>query len=382
MSSEVAATSTGITVTELIDAFLLECDREYPPREGKRNTELACIESALFSLHRLYGPTLAEAFKPVCLDTVVRDYIARGFCRKMVNRYLSYCKRLFKWGVRHEHISGETFYKLLTVEGLRKGRSSARDNPQVHPVEEAIVEATLSYLSEEVAAMVRLQLLTGMRSGEVTRLRPCDLDRSGVVWRYSLEKHKTAHHGIMRQVPLGPKAQAIITPFLTADPMAYLFSPARAEAKRRAKMHEQRRTPLSCGNVPGSNRKERPRRVPGERYDSDSYGKAIRRGCQKAFPFPQTLLPDTRQWKSDRKANFIAVNGQETFDAHHAKVMEWYKRHFWHPHQLRHTASTRVARTFGEIASQNLLGHSSLKTTAIYTERDWRKAEEVMAAVG
>jgi site-specific recombinase XerC len=37
---------------------------------------------------------------------------------------------------------------------------------------------------------------------------------------------------------------------------------------------------------------------------------------------------------------------------------------------------------FGEIASQNLLGHSSLKTTAIYTERDWDQAARVMAQIG
>jgi len=287
---------------------------------------------------------------------------------------------VFKWGVKRDLVTGETYYKLTTVSGLRKGRCNAKDNPAVRPVSEALVEATLPYLSEELAAIARLQLLTGMRSDEVARMRERDLERTGPVWRYALEKHKTAHHGISRQVPIGPKAQAIIKPFLTDDPEAYLFSPARAEAKRRAAMHEQRKTPLSCGNVPGSNRKAKPQRTPGERYDSNAYGKAVRRACRKAFRVPDELRPDTSMWKT--KFRYIEEHGQEAFEAHHAKVMAWYEQHFWHPHQLRHTASTRVARTFGEIASQNLLGHTTLKTTAIYTERNWKQAEEVMAVMG
>lgn len=75
----------GTTVTELVDAYLAEAEREYPPRDGKRNSELASIESALFSLNKLYGPTPANQVKPVYLETVMQDYVARGFCRKMVS---------------------------------------------------------------------------------------------------------------------------------------------------------------------------------------------------------------------------------------------------------------------------------------------------------
>jgi hypothetical protein len=147
-------------------------------------------------------------------------------------------------------------------------------------------------------------------------------------------------------------------------------------------MHEQRKTPLSCGNVPGSNRKAKPQRLPGDRYDSNAYGKAIHRACCRAFKLPEALRPDTRRWNDQRKAKYVAEHGQEAFDKHHAQVVAWFERHYWHPHQLRHTASTRVARMFGEIASQNLLGHSTLNTTAIYTERDWDQAARVMAQIG
>jgi len=134
--------------------------------------------------------------------------------------------------------------------------------------------------------------------------------------------------------------------------------------------------------VPGSNRKAAPRRTAGDRYHADTYGRAIYRACRKAFPFPAKMAPDTSAWDDARKAAYVRAHGQEAFDRHHAEVTAWYERHRWHPHRLRHTTSTRVARQFGEIASQTLLGHTTLKTTVIYTERDWSQAEKVMAAVG
>jgi hypothetical protein len=69
---------------QLIEAFLTECEREYPPRNGNRNSELACIESALASLSTLYGPSPANGVEPLHLENVMKHYIGRGFCRKMV----------------------------------------------------------------------------------------------------------------------------------------------------------------------------------------------------------------------------------------------------------------------------------------------------------
>ena len=67
----------------------------------------------------------------------------------------------------------------------------------------------------------------------------------------------------------------MIRPFLKSDLDAYLFSPADAEIERRAKLHAKRKTPLSCGNRPGTNWGRKPKRVPKERYTSDSYRRAV-----------------------------------------------------------------------------------------------------------
>ena len=95
-------------------------------------------------------------------------------------------------------------------------------------------------------------------------MRPCDVDRSGDVWVYRPQSHKTAHHGHSRAVMIGPKAQAVLLRYLARDAEANCFRPCDSEAKRRAAAHAARKTPTSCGNIPGSNRKRKPCKGPGE----------------------------------------------------------------------------------------------------------------------
>ena len=47
------------------------------------------------------------------------------------------------------------------------------------------------------------------------------------------------------------------------------FSPIESEKARLAELHANCKTPLSCGNRPGTNRKKRPKRKARDRYDVD-----------------------------------------------------------------------------------------------------------------
>ena len=76
------------------------------------------------------------------------------------------------------------------------------------------MELTLPYVAPQVAAMIRLQLLTGMRPGEVLCMTPRDIDQSGDIWIYEPEKHKNRWRGHRRLIPLGPQTQELIAPFL------------------------------------------------------------------------------------------------------------------------------------------------------------------------
>ena len=56
-----------------------------------------------------------------------------------------------------------------------------------------------------------------MRSGEVVNMHGCDLDMTGDTWEYRPSEHKTQHHHEEKVIPLGPRAQRIIRPFLKPD---------------------------------------------------------------------------------------------------------------------------------------------------------------------
>jgi integrase len=152
-------------------------------------------------------------------------------------------------------------------------------------VAEAFVRKVLPFLPPAVAAMVELQILTGMRSGEVVLMRGRDLNMGGpTVWQYRPAHHKTAHHGHDRVIDLGPRAQAILRPWLKADLEAYLFSPRDAEAARNGARREGRRsilTPSARARRLRADRRRR-RRPPAERYTSASYRRAIARGIERA----------------------------------------------------------------------------------------------------
>jgi integrase len=167
-----------------------------------------------------------------------------------------------------------------------------------------------------------------------------DLDRSGDVWTYRPESHKTQHHGKERVIYLGPQAQAVLLRYLARDPAVYCFRPCDSEAKRLATRNAARKVPLSCGNRPGSNRVRKPKRSAGDRYSVASYRQAIRRGCDKA------------------------------------KVARWSGL------QLRHTAATAIRREFGLEAAQVALGHAQANVTQVYAERDFALAARVAKEVG
>jgi len=111
-------------------------------------------------------------------------------------------------------------------------------------VPEAHIDAVQPFVSRQVWALIRLQLLTGARAGELVKLRPLDLDTSGErVWTATLDHHKTAHQGRDRIIYFGPQAQAVIGELLTGRPLdAYLFSPIEAPHERHHKAPTHRRT--------------------------------------------------------------------------------------------------------------------------------------------
>ncbi len=328
-----------VTVTEVIVAYT-EFATGYYRKDGKPTNEVRMVKSALKIVRALYGRTKATEFGPLALKACRGEMIRKGWCRSHTNKQTDRVKRMFKWATSEELIPGSVYESLRCVVGLRRGRTEAREGRKVQPISDADVQATLEHLPAVVADMVRLQRLTGARPGEICDIRPCDINRTGDVWEYVPESHKTQHHGRPRVIFVGTRGQQILLPYLLRAADAYCFSPTEADGKRRAAQHERRTTPLSCGNRPGTNRRRTPRRTPGQRYSSLTYGQAVRRAAQKAE---------------------VAT---------------------WSPHRIRHTFATEVRKSFGLEAVQVCLGHSKAAVSEIYAERDFAKAANVARQIG
>src|SRR5690606_17920504 len=118
--------------------------------------------------------------------------------------------------------------------------------------------------------------------GEISTMKPGLVDTSGDVWQYVPEDHKTKHQGKQRIIFIGPRAQAVLMPYLLRPADQHCFRPCDSEKRRRRELHEQRKTPLHHGNRPGTNRKRKPEHKPGEVYSKDSLNKAVRRAVEKA----------------------------------------------------------------------------------------------------
>ena len=376
----------SITINEIVLEYSRWASEYYSP------SEYSNIKAALRLLRRLFGATSGGEFGPNRLR-LVRDEMIRGdrdevpprnpWTRVHVNGQVHRIGALFKWAASHEMLPVAVYQQLKTVTALRRGRTSARETDPVLPVPVEDVDAVRPFLSRQVRALVDLQLLTGARGGELFNLRAVDIrmdDASGV-WTIEPTDHKTAHHGHTRTIYLGPKAQAVIRPFLIGRAVdAYLFSPAEAERERRAEAHANRKTPLSCGNRPGTNRTKSPRRAPGDHYDAASYRRAIARAADQAFTPPAYLCPralDNGKVESG-KAFMSRLSSEQK-----AELRRWRREHRWHPHQLRHTAATLIRREFGLEAARIAMGHSSaLVTDAVYAERDQDRIRDIMRKIG
>ncbi len=283
---------TGLSVNEVLERWVSESG--VPVDDNTR--------TAVRTTRLLFGTLPATDFGPKRLALVRDSLVATGtMCRSTVNRRVAIIKRAFRWAAAQELVPASVWHALNSLEGLRLGRSAAKDHEPVRPVPDAYVDAILNLVPRPVRGMIELQRYTGCRPGEACQCRAVDIDMSGPVWLWKLENHKTAWRGHKRIIPLGPRAQAVIREYLTPDPTALLFSPRDAEAAMRADRAAKRKTPLHHGNRPGTNRKPCPRRKPGESYTVTAYAHAIRRACQAGRPTGSATR--SPQWSAQRTAS-------------------------------------------------------------------------------
>lgn len=358
--------AADLLVEDLALQFLDYADTFYRHPDGTPTGEARNLRDALQPLVELYGSHSVASFGPRRLKLVRDEMVNRGKCRTNINRQVHRIRRLFSWGVENELVDAHVYEALKHVKPLTPGRSEAVETDPVEPVPQAIVDATLPYLTGVLQAMVRLQLLTGARPGEVCLLRPCDVTiRTDGLWSYHPVRHKTTWRGKERAILIGPQAREVLQPFLQREPEAFCFSPAESEAERSATRRASRITPLT----PSQKARLPNGRAFTERYTKDSYGKAIRRACRLRIP-AELKTPKKRESAPQREARSM-------------KLAEWTAENVWSPNRLRHLRATLIREKFGIESAAAVLGHGGTKVTAdVYATRNDKAAAEVMREIG
>lgn len=326
------ACPSDFTVAELVDRFLQHAETYY----GKGSKEYDHFEKTTVPLIATYPHKLARDFGPAELKVVRQRMIDHhDWSRQVINRRVNRIRQIWKWGVEDGLVPAGTWHGLLVVKGLLSGKTTARETAERTEVPEDLVNETLPFLPRQVRGLVRFQLLTGARPDEACRLRLSEVDTTGEVWLYRPKEHKNAWRGHARIIGIGPDCRKLLAEFATGiGPDDFVFSPKRQREQIFAAKRAARKSCVQPSQV--DRKKKRPKKVPGERYTTDSYAQAIARTCRE------------------------------------------HSLTHWHPYQLRYTAGLRVRRKSGADAAQALLGHRSVDMTDHYTRL---KAEDVAAVV-
>jgi integrase len=360
--SQVEPTNTAknpiLLVSELLVAYLRYA-RVYYSHGPKAGKEYRAMLDVAGPVTELFGHVPVDEFGPLKLKSFQQHLVQKGYCRNEVNRRTGRVKRIFKWAVSEELAHPSVHHGLQAVPGLKRGRTEARESEPVKPVELKHVEPVISAVSPQVAAIIQIQLLTGMRPSEVLGMRPIDIDQSELIWSYSIPAHKNSWRGHKRVVPLGPKAQQILKPFLDRNLESYLFSPAEAEAWRdeqRFLLRNRKTKVYLCELKRRTQRKsitarKKPKKAPGHQYDIDSYRRSIKYGIAKI------------------NRERVKLQTEEIIPS-------------WHPYQLRHTFATRLRKQFGVEAAQLGLGHARTDIVEIYAEKNHAMLVDIMAQCG
>ena len=279
--------------------------------------------SAIRALLPLYGDdTLVGSFTPSCLKLFRQELIhSKRLCRKMINNHTRRIVSMFSWGVEEELVLPNTEAALKAVKSLPEGYPGTFDHPEREDVPDEIIIRTLPFMPPVVQAMVKVQRLTGMRPGEVFKMKVGEIDKKAdpELWLYRLPTHKTQKKTKRKKsVWLSTIEQALIAPYLeNKSPDAAVFSHQTAQKQSRR-----------CN----------------EFYNKDSYRNAVVAAIDKA----NQVLPDEE------------------------------KIPHWTPYQLRHSASSAMeVEEDGIDKAQALLGHTTPNMTAKYNHRQMQKAKKL-----
>ena len=331
-----------VLVSELVAGFIDHVETRLD------KTEFLHFKRAVGSLVEIYGEYTVGEFSPkklkVCRNQMVK---ADTMCRSQINKHIVRIIRIFAWGVEEEYVQPNVVAALREVKNLQRGEQGTYDNQPRQAVSDDAVKRTLPFMSPTVAAMVKLQRITGMRPSEVYRMTVGSIDktRKPGLWHYTPEHHKTERFIGEKPIPLSKHAQELIAPYLDGKPPEQaVFSPRTSMQEWYAERRANRQSKITPSQLERNRqRAKKPADNVGEFYDKNSYRKAIEHAIRKG----NQTLPDEE------------------------------KIPHWTPYQLRHAAGTEAEKTGGLDKAQALLGHRTANVTKRYAHGQLAIAEEI-----
>jgi len=280
---------------------------------------------------RRIGDLPADLMTAKLLKAIQRAQADQGLARRTVNDRIAWIQRMFCWAAdpEQELLPEDVCAKVRMVKPLRPGRSNAAEPPPRRSVSYEAVRATALFATPMIRTMIHVLWHTGMRAGEVCRMRKSEINRDGPIWIYEPAHHKTEHHGRQRIIPLGPKCQQALTAWWD---QARTLPGAGAGA--------------GAGSLPGA-----------------GAGDLLFEGGR----FRGSGRPITRQ------AFYNAIR----------RINMKYGLDDWGLHQVRKAFATRVARKFSERDAQLLLDHADVDITRRhYIDPDLQRKIELMEEIG
>lgn len=311
---------TSISLSEVLAGFWKYAKERYGKFGRGPYGHAVNWRGSIRLLREAYGKQRARDLRPKQVKSLIVDAAGRnGWSRQYANQQLAKVKAIYKWAAAEELVSVEAYQRIAIIEGIRLNASTLPESPPVEPVSDGVVDATIPLLKPVVGDMVRFQRLTGCRPGEVVRMLVDEIDRSGDVWSYSPEHHKTRHHGKSRRIFIGPRAQMILARHLLKTDCSGKFSL--------------------------TNRRVFEYRI-GRGYSTDSYRRAVQRAIERHNRGIRVYLPS------------------------------------WHPNQMRHTAAGELRAEFDIETVAGVLGHSRTNMSELYSGRAEARAKKAVKKLG
>ena len=240
MSSYRTVPSTPTTIDVMCDRLLELAEQYYQTpadADGRREItrEHYNLRDALRALRAVAGDQPPESIDAdvlcACQDWMLAQRTSKGqpWARSTINDRINRIRRMIRWARKppRRWVSAAQIADLDLVEPLKFGRTEARETGDVQPVHHERVTDVMSVCGPQLYAMLDLHWNTGMRPGELVRMRREEItiehprklagrelgpDAGVMVYRPS--HHKVRHHGLDRNVFLGPESRRIVEDWL------------------------------------------------------------------------------------------------------------------------------------------------------------------------